>query len=108
LTPVSLQCFSDQLICEVIEKGLDSLGESPKQSVWYCLEDKFKVYRDELPGNIVEFQEALQKIFGIGYSFLETLFRKYLEEATEQDFHDCKSFAECVNSLKLKPNPKLK
>lgn len=99
--------FSDDVILEVIEKGLDSLGESPKKAIVYCLEENFHVHRDELPENIVKFEEALQKIFGLGYSFLETLFRQYLKEATGQDFHNCRSFAECVHSLKLESNPKL-
>jgi hypothetical protein len=98
---VPSHCFSDQLIIEVIEKALSSLGESPKKAVWYCLEKNFKVYRADLPRNIVDFEEALQKIFGLGYSFLETLFRNYLTEATALNFDSCNSFAECVHSLEL-------
>lgn len=107
MTSVSPQRFDDQLILEVIDKGLNSLGESPKQAVWYYLEEKFKVSRAEVPNNVTELEEALQKIFGLGYNFLETLFRQYLKEATERDFNNSQSFAECVNSLKLELDLKL-
>ena len=91
--------ISDKLVLQVIERGFDSLGESPKQAVWFCLEEKFGFNRKKVAENIEAFEEALQKIFGLGYNFLDTLFRQYLQEATGEKFHNCASFAECVSLL---------
>lgn len=83
----------------LIDKGLDALGQSPKSAIWVLLEKDFKLNRNELPGNAREFQEALQKIFGMGYNFLDRLFRHYLEEATGKKFQKSQSFCECVECL---------
>ena len=89
----------NSMILEVIEKGLDALGTSPKQAIWVFLEKDFNVKRKELPGNIKDFHDALQKIFGLGYKFLDTLFCRYLEESTGKQFPKNQSFVECVESL---------
>ena len=89
----------DEIILQAIEKGFDALGETPKQAIWFCLEEKFGFNQKKLPENIEAFQEALQKLFGLGYDFLDTLFRHYLHEATGEKFHNCSSFAECVSLL---------
>ena len=91
--------ISDEIVLQIIERGFDALGESPKQAIWFCLEEKFGFNRKKVPENLADFQAALQKIFGLGYSFLDVLFRKYLEEATGEKFHNCASFAECVSLL---------
>lgn len=93
--------LNDDLILEVIEKGLDALGESSKQAIWAFLEKEFNVNRNDLPANIREFQKGLQNIFGLGYSFLDTLFRQYLQEATGKNFQNHESFVACVESLRL-------
>jgi hypothetical protein len=49
-----------------------------------------------VPRNIETFEEALQKLFGLGYNFLDALFRQYLHEATGEKFQNCASFAQCV------------
>lgn len=87
---------------EAIDKGLDALGKSPKQAIWILLEKDFKVYRNELPENIREFHEGLQKIFGLGYRFLDTLFCHYLEEATGKKFQEGQNFCEIVEALCFK------
>jgi len=90
--------YKDTLILNAIEKGLDALGESPKQAIWVYLETQYNIDKNK-PINIREFQSALQKIFGLGYNFLDTIFCKYLKEETEQEFSDCDSFVECVELL---------
>lgn len=94
--------ISDEIVLQVIERGFDSLGETPKQAIWFCLEEKFGFNRKKVPENIEAFQEALQKIFGLGYNFLDALFRQYLQEATGEQFHNCASFAECVSLLQIR------
>ncbi|PVX25851.1 MAG: hypothetical protein CW691_03270 [Candidatus Bathyarchaeum sp.] len=88
----------NEVMLEVIERGLDSLGESPKKAVWIVLEEQFNVDRNKIPIDVKEITDALQKLFGLGYSFLDALFKQYLEDATGRIFED-KNFLECVASL---------
>jgi len=90
---------TDEIIINVIDKGLDTLGASAKQALWYYLEKDFGFGRQKSPSDIDAFQDALQKFFGIGYSFLETLFKQYLQEATGETFPAGLNFAACVHYL---------
>lgn len=87
-----------EIVLKVIDKGLDSLGDSPKQAIWNFLENDNNLDKNGLPGNIKEFQIALQNIFGLGYNFLDALFCHYLEQATGKQFPKNQNFAECVES----------
>jgi hypothetical protein len=95
---VLLQPSANAIVLAVIEKGLDSLGDSPKQAIWTFLENEYNLDKNELPQNIRAFQEALQKIFGLGYSFLDALFCHYFAQATGKQFSENQSFVECVES----------
>ncbi|MCW4034209.1 MAG: hypothetical protein NWF03_02465 [Candidatus Bathyarchaeota archaeon] len=90
---------NNELILNVINRGLDTLGESPKQAIWIFLEKEYNVSSTKLPLNVREFQEGLQKIFGVGYNFLDNLFCQFLKDATGKQFKNCKSFVECVEAL---------
>ena len=96
--------FSDQMVNDIIEKGLNSLGESPKNALWFCLEKDFGFNRQKVPETLEAFQQTLQKFFGLGYSFLDALFRNYLSEATGEDLGNYSSFADCINFLRKKAN----
>ncbi len=95
---VLLQPSPNAIVVAVIEKGLDSLGNSPKQAIWTFLENDYNLDKTILPENIRAFQDALQKIFGLGYGFLDTLFCYYFEQATGNQFPKNQSFVECVES----------
>jgi len=94
--------ISDEIILDAIDKGLSSLGENPKQAVWYYLEKDYKFNRNKVPENIEAFEETLKNLFGLGYKFLEALFLKYLSESTDEDLHRFNTFAECVRVLRQK------
>ena len=96
------QIVIDEIVLDVIDKGLAELGESPKRAIWYCLEKDFKFERRKLPEKLEAFEEALQKLFGLGYIFLESLFLKHLHNATGEDLQGYKTFADCVRSLRMK------
>ncbi len=49
-----------------------------KQSIYFHIEHNFKVPRDKIPENLVEFQGGLEKIFGAGAQFIEILIMKNL------------------------------
>lgn len=89
----------DKLVLDVIDKGLTVLGSTPKQAIWSFLETDFKVKPDKLPKNIRAFTEGLEKIFGMGYKFLDQLFCHYLEEATGKRFPKSKTFCENIEAM---------
>jgi hypothetical protein len=68
----------DKLLVSAIDEALNSLGESVKQSIYFHIENQFKVARKEIPENLEEFQGGLEKIFGAGALFIEIQIMKNL------------------------------
>jgi hypothetical protein len=68
----------DELLLVSIDEALLSLGESAKQSIYFHIENNFKVNRRDIPENLPLFQEGLEKIFGVGARFIEILIMKNL------------------------------
>lgn len=93
-----------KLLAEAVEESLSSLGESPKQSILFHLENTFKIKKNEIPDKIDLFDQALRKLFGPGADFLETLIAKKLFEKAELTSKGTppeeESFAETVASIK--------
>ena len=96
------QPISNGLILSIIEKGLDKLGNSPKSAIWYCLEKDYGFTHETIPENLKGFESILQKIFGLGYSFLDALFKQYLQDATGENLEGYRTFAESVEALRFK------
>lgn len=74
----------DELLLGTIDLGLTSIGESSKQAIYFHLEKGFNIKRQEIPDKIADFQDAIEKIFGLGASFLEILIMKRLHEEVRQ------------------------
>jgi len=71
----------DKLLIEAVDEGLASLGESPKQAIYFHLEKNFKIQKREIPSKIETFVDAFEKIFGSpGASFLEVQIMRRLHE----------------------------
>jgi hypothetical protein len=70
----------DKLLANAIDEALNSLGESVKQSIYFHIENNFKLTRDAIPENLVEFQGGLEKIFGVGAQYIEILIMKNLHK----------------------------
>ena len=70
----------DKLLLEAVDEALASLGDSAKKSIYFHLEDKFKIARSEIPRRLADFADGLEKIFGAGAQFLEILIMKKLYE----------------------------
>ena len=68
----------DKLLLCAIDEALNSLGKSVRQAIYFHIENKFSVARNEIPGNLQEFQGGLEKIFGTGAPFIEILIMKNL------------------------------
>lgn len=92
----------DIVVLQVIQRGLDILGETSKKAIWVYLEEEFKIEINDLPRNIRKFTEGLEKIFGIGYKFLDALFCKHLEDATGEKFNTNQNFCEHIENMYTK------
>jgi hypothetical protein len=71
--------FYDTLL-EAIDKSFLSLGEQVKTSIYLYLENSMGIKKSEIPFRIDDFQNALEKLFGIGTRHLEILVIKNLHE----------------------------
>lgn len=76
----------NKLVLEAVDAGLSSLGDSPKQAVYFYLEKTFKIKRSEIPKKIEEFANALEQIFGHGAKLVEIQIMKLLYEKVGQAF----------------------
>ena len=74
----------EELLLEAIDEGLASIRESSKQAIYFHLEKGFNIKRQEIPDKIADFQDAIEKIFGLGASFLEIPIMKRLYEKVGQ------------------------
>jgi hypothetical protein len=68
----------DKILKSAIDDALVSLGESVKQAIYFHIEMKFKVPKDNISESLDEFQLGLEKIFGAGARFIEILIMKNL------------------------------
>lgn len=91
-----------KILLEAVEEGISSLGDSPKQAIFFHLETSFKIRKDKIPANLTEFAKALEKIFGPGAPYLEKLIVKRLYEKLGLEFEEVESwnFLEYVNNVK--------
>jgi hypothetical protein len=73
----------EKLLLAAVDEALASLGESSKQAIYFHIEKTFNVQKQEIPHNIEAFTCAIEKIFGIGANFLESLILKRLYEKAD-------------------------
>jgi len=74
----------EKLLLEAVDSGLDSLGDSAKQAIYFHLENKFEIARKDIPQRVEEFADGLERIFGVGAQSLEILIMKELHERIGQ------------------------
>jgi len=70
----------EEVLQDSIDEALSSLGEAVKTSIYFHLEHKFLIARQDIPFRIEDFSDALEKIFGLGAKRLELLIMKNLYE----------------------------
>jgi len=70
----------NKLFLEAVDGALSSLGDSARQSIYFHLETRFSMPRNEIPDRLEDFENGLEKIFGAGTKFLEILIMKRLYE----------------------------
>ena len=70
----------EEVLQDSIDEALSSLGEAVKASIYFHLEHKFLIRRQDIPFRIKDFSDALERIFGLGAKHLELLIMKSLYE----------------------------
>lgn len=94
----------EKLLLEAVNESLSSLGESPKQAIYFHLEKNFHVRKHEIPYKIETFASAIEKIFGSGANLIEIMIMKRLYEKVEPTvtLHGYKDFTfiEYVTNVK--------
>jgi len=78
----------DRTLLDAIEGGLSSLGDSPKEAIFYHLEMSFRLKKENIPLNLSEFQQAMERIFGPGAPYLEKIIIRCLYERLGLGFEE--------------------
>lgn len=76
----------NKLLLEAVDEGLASLGESSKQAIYFHLEKRYNIKKQEIPHKIEAFADAIEKIFGLGADFLEILIMKQIHQKVGGSF----------------------
>lgn len=92
----------DNLFIEAVDEGLDVLGESGRQMIFFHLEKSYSIKRHEIPQKPEAFAAGLENIFGAGASVLEKLIVKSLYSKLGLKYEDKEDrpFADYVNEGK--------
>jgi len=80
-----------KLLLEAVDEALSSLGDSVKQAIYFHLERRFNIKKQEIPDRIEEFTNAIEEIFGLGAKLLEI---RIMKNFYEKDGHTLKYFPE--------------
>lgn len=70
----------EKILLEAVDEALASLGDSARQSIYFHLEDKGNITKNEIPQRVEDFADGLEKIFGAGAQFLKILIMRKLYE----------------------------
>ena len=65
---------------ETIDEALSTLGENAKKTIYFYLQQKFLIAKQDIPYKIEDFSDALQQIFGLGARRLEILIMAKLHQ----------------------------
>ncbi len=68
------------ILLETLDEALSTLGENVKKTIYFHLQHKFLIAKQEIPNRIDDFSDALEQIFGSGARTLEILIMKKLHQ----------------------------
>jgi hypothetical protein len=74
------------ILLKAIDEALLTLGKNVQVSIYFHLETKFGLPRKQIPNNIVEFSDALEKIFGEASKKIEILIMKFLNDKVQCNY----------------------
>jgi hypothetical protein len=92
----------NKVLLAAIEEGLSSLGNSPREAIFNHLEASFQLTKEEIPLNLTNFKQALERIFGDGPPYLEKIISMHLCEKLRLSFGDTEyiDLLVCVDDAK--------
>ncbi len=61
----------EEQLLECVDKGLDSLGQQTKRVIFWHLERRWGIKREEIPRRLKDFVSALYSMFGTGARYIE-------------------------------------
>jgi len=68
------------ILLRSIDEAFLTLGENAKSSLYFHLETKFAISKQNIPDRVGDFSDALEQIFGLAARHLEILIMKCLNE----------------------------
>ena len=68
------------VLLETLDEALSTLGETVKKTIYFHLQHKFLIARQEIPYKIDDFSDAIEQIFGSGARTLEILIMTKLHQ----------------------------
>ncbi len=82
----------DKTLLEAVDHALLSFGESPSKAIYYHLDKRFKIQKEDIPEEADKFASALTAIFGSGATVIERLIIKDLYQRLNLNFEEKSSF----------------
>ena len=86
LTEVRKELEFNKILLEAIDEALLSLGELAKASLYLHLQNDFALPKHQIPVRIVDFVDALERIFGQAALQLQILIMKCLNEKVQGSY----------------------
>jgi hypothetical protein len=86
LAKVRKELEFNKILLEAIDEALLSLGELAKTSLYLHLKNDFALPRHQIPVRIVDFVDALERIFGQAALHLQILIMKCLNEKVQGSY----------------------
>jgi hypothetical protein len=89
-------------LLEAVDEGFLALGGSVRRALYWHLEDRFSIRRDEIPDRPGEFAEALRDMLGAGAGVLLKVMARRLYEGLGLAFEERPGwgFADYVENAK--------
>jgi hypothetical protein len=89
-------------VIECVDRGLGALGEAARRLVYWFLETKSHLKKEEIPDDPTEFVGALGALFGQGAGLLEKRIIKELEQTFNLTLGGGETFAETLTMIRAK------
>lgn len=71
------------ILVDSIDEALSTLGDRSKKAIYFHLETKFGISKQDIPERVNDFSEAIEQIFGSAAQQIEILIMKCLHRHVE-------------------------
>lgn len=99
MTPVD-EVYVQTKICECVDAGLKQLGPNINRVIYFHVENKFHIKKEEIPSQPEAFSKALHSIFGSGAIVLERLIVQKIQEKFKLRLKPKTSLVEAIQTAK--------